>query len=208
MAQLRHPANRTKQNMPENTDFTRLVSLACHDLRTPLATAGGFARTLTRTGELADPASRYVEIIEEATAQMAELLDELGLAARIEGDRYEPTIAEADTLELARVAAHRLGEDRVGVEGDGGTVRVDVEPTERAVSALAQCALRHGGLDHVTVAANGAEITVAPITPASAPVVLGEDLRDLGAAVAGTLVRALGGSLAVDGDTLRITLPS
>ena len=194
--------------MPKNTDFPRLVSLACHDLRTPLATAGGFARTLTRMGELEDPTSHYVAIIEEATAQMAELLDELALAARIEGDRYEPIIAQADSLELAREAQQRLGADRVGVEGRGGTVRVDVGPTERAVSALAQCALRHGGLDHVTVVADGAEITVTPITPASAPVVLGDDLRDLGAGVAGRLIRALGGSLALDGETLRITLPS
>ena len=48
---------------------------------------------------------------------------------------------------------------------------------------------------------------VSPITPASAPVVLGEDLRDLGAAVAVRLVRTLGGSVAVEGETLHVTLP-
>ena len=194
--------------MPQNADFARLVSLACHDLRTPLATAGGFAKTLTRLGELDETSARYVGIIEEATAQMAELLNELSLVARIEAGRYEPTTAEADTLELARGSAQRLGEDRVEVEGEGGTVRVDVEATGRAVSALAQCALRHGGLEQVTVAANGPEVTIAPITAASAPVVLGEDLRDLGAAVAVRLVSALGGSVELDGETLRIRLPS
>ncbi|MDQ2983366.1 MAG: hypothetical protein M3R70_05515 [Actinomycetota bacterium] len=194
--------------MPQNADFARLVSLACHDLRTPLATAGGFARTLTRLGELEEPAARYVGIIEEATAQMAELLDELALVARIEGGRYEPTIAESDSLDLARGAATRLGEDRVGVEGEGGAVRVDPGPTERAVSALAQCALRHGGLERVTVTAHGPELTIAPITPASAPVVLGQDLRDLGAAVATRLISALGGSIELDGETLRVRLPS
>jgi hypothetical protein len=44
------------------------------------------------------------------------------------------------------------------------------------------------------------------VTPASAPVVLGDDLRDLGAAVAVRLVRRLGGSVAVDGETLAIRL--
>jgi signal transduction histidine kinase len=32
----------------EEISFTKLVGLACHDLRTPLATVYGFARTITR----------------------------------------------------------------------------------------------------------------------------------------------------------------
>ena len=53
---------------------------------------------------------------------------------------------------------------------------------------------------------DGAEIRLSPVTAASAPVVLGDDLRDLGAAVAVRLVRRLGGSVAVDGETLVIRL--
>ena len=52
----------------------------------------------------------------------------------------------------------------------------------------------------------GTELRISPVTPASAPVVLGEDLRDLGAAVAARLVARLGGSLAVDGETLVVRL--
>jgi signal transduction histidine kinase len=191
----------------EKSNFPQLVSLAAHDLRTPLATVSGFAKTLIRTEALEDPASRYVGIIEAAAEQMVELLDELGLAARIEAGRYQPNLRDADTLAFAREAAATLGEDRVRVTGDGGAIRVDVEATERAVTALAQCALRHGGLDLVDVTAAGAELTVAPITPASAPVVLGEDLRDLGAAVAVLLVRALGGSVSLEEETLHVRLP-
>ncbi len=194
--------------MADNSSFSRLVSLAAHDLRTPLATVSGFAKTLNRSGELVEPASRYVEMIEAASAQMVELLDELGLAARIEGGRYSPTLRDADTRALADEAVARLGPERVRVEGAGGPVRVDPEATGRAISALVQCALRHGGLDEVSVTAEGPEITVAPITEASAPVVLGEDLRDLGAAVANRLVRALDGELALEGETLRIRLPA
>ena len=58
--------------MQDDTYFARLVSLACHDVRTPLATVHGFATTLTRTVELAAPADRYVQMIEQASAQMAE----------------------------------------------------------------------------------------------------------------------------------------
>ena len=193
--------------MTEESKFPRLVSLAAHDLRTPLATVSGFAKTLIRTETLEEPTSRYVEIIDAAAGQMVELLDELGLAARIEDGRYQPNLRDADTLALAREAAAALGEDRVRVGGEGGAVRVDLEATQRAITAHAQCALRHGGVELVDVTATGPELTIAPITAASAPVVLGEDLRDLGAAVAALLVRALGGSVTVEGETLHVRLP-
>ena len=192
--------------MDNDTAFARLVSLACHDLRTPLATVSGFAKTLTRAGSLEDPAARYVAMIETAAAQMAELLDELGIVARIESGRYEPALRDADTLELAQSAARELGEERVAVSGTGTTVQVDVEPTRRAVAALAQSALRHGGFDEVTLEVAGAELRISPVTDASRPVLLGEDLRDLGAAVAGIVIRWQGGSLTVEDASLRVTL--
>jgi len=191
-----------------DTSFPRLVSLACHDLRTPLATISGFARTLERLSPLAPPADRYVEMIVAAGAQLGELLDELGLAARIESGRYDPNLREADSLALARGKAERLGDDRVRVEGDARPVLVDVEATERGLSALVQAALRHGGLEEVSVRVSGPEVEVSPITASSARVVLAEDLRDLGAAVAVQLLEALGGSVAVEDAVLRIRLPA
>jgi signal transduction histidine kinase len=199
---------RSAMSSKQDTSFSRLVSLACHDIRTPLATALGFARTLERTAELDETSARYIEMITAASLQIGELVDELGLAARIEGGRYEPVLREVDSLDLARSAAARLDGERVSVAGDGAQVRVEPDAMERAVGALARCALRHGGLEHVDLAASGSELTVTPITPASEPVVLGEDLRDLGAAVAVRLVRAVGGSVAVEGETLRIRLPT
>jgi signal transduction histidine kinase len=189
-----------------DTSFSRLVSLACHDVRTPLATVHGFASTLTRSVTLDPPADRYVEMISAASAQMAELLDELSLAARIEGGLYEPALREAETLDLAGGAAKRLGEDRVHVSGEGATVSTDVDAVERGVSALVQAALRHGGLDEVDVVVRGAEIAVTPVTDSSAPVVLGTELRDLGAAVAVRVIERLGGSVSVSGQTLTIRL--
>jgi signal transduction histidine kinase len=189
-----------------DTSFARLVSLACHDVRTPLATVHGFAKTLERTAELQPPADRYVDMIEQASAQMAELLDELALAARIESDRYEPVLREVDTLTLAQEAQKRLGEDRVRVSGEGASVSTDVDAVGRGVSALIQAALRHGGLDEVGVSVRGPVIEVEPVTESSSRVVLGQELRDLGAAVAVRLIERLGGRVAVDGGVLTITL--
>jgi signal transduction histidine kinase len=187
--------------------FARFVSLACHDLRTPLATVSGFAHTL-RQDELGQPADRYVEMIQAASGQIAEILDDLGLAARIEAGRFAPNLAEADTLELAEAAAGLVGE-KVAAGGEGGaTVHVEREATVRALAALARCALRHGGLEHVELTADGALVAISPVLPDVVPIILGEDLKDLGAAGANRLVESLGGSLAVEGERLVVRLPA
>jgi len=192
--------------MEEQTEFARLVMLACHDLRTPLATVLGFTHTLARLDQLEEPASRYLEMIGAASGQIGDLVDELALGARIEAGRYAPVREELDLLELVEEAAARLGEDRVETGGEGARVEVDAAATKRAVAALARCALRHGGLERVRLTAQGEELELTRVTPAAAPVLLGEDLRDLGAAIAVRQLRAQGGSLALDGETLRIRL--
>ncbi len=193
--------------MTDDIPFSRLATLACHDLRTPLATVHGFARTLEQS-ELDEPAGRYVAMIGQASRELAELIDELALAARIDGGRYDPVLREADSLELARSAAERLGEDRVVVSGAGEAVRVDPEPAVRSLAALVQSALRHGGLETVELTVEGRELRLGPVTRAAAPVVLGEELRDLGAGVAVRHLRALGVTLALDGETLTVSFPA
>ena len=49
---------------------------------------------------------------------------------------------------------------------------------------------------------DGAELTLEPVTEAAAPVILGEELKDLGAAVAVSAIRALGGTVELDGERL------
>jgi signal transduction histidine kinase len=193
-------------NATEDSEFARLVMLACHDLRTPLATVLGFTHTLVRLEQLEEPASRYLEMIGAASGQIGDLIDELSLGARIEAGRYEPVREELDTLELARAAAEQLGPDRVEVGGQGSGVEVDAQATKRAVLALTRCALRHGGLEQVTLTAAGQQLELTPVTAAAAPVLLGEDLRDLGAAVAVRQLRAQGGSVELDGERLIVAL--
>src|SRR4051812_22025279 len=146
-----------------DASFPRLVSLAAHDLRTPLATIHGFAQTLVRMNDLGEPKQRYLEMIDAAALQLAELLDELGVAARIEGDRYEPALQPVDTLELARHAAEHLGEERVVVTGTGTEIEVDIDALQRGISALAQAALRHGGLEQVEIRVDGATLAISPV---------------------------------------------
>jgi signal transduction histidine kinase len=181
--------------------FPRLVSLACHDLRTPLATVYGFARTLSNGGELDERSARFVGMIEEASGQMTELLDELGTAARIAAGRWEPVLREADTLELAQSS-----DERVVVEGVGAVIATEVDAVDRALDALALAAVRHGPAERVTWQVDAHELTLSPVTTAAAPVVAGSELKDLGALVARLVVEELGGSLELDGELLRVRL--
>jgi light-regulated signal transduction histidine kinase (bacteriophytochrome) len=192
--------------MPSTEDsFARLVSLAVHDLRTPLATVSGFARTLQRS-PLGEPADKYVEMMVAAGAQLADLLEEVGLAARIESGRWEPNVQAVDARDLADAAASRL--DGVDSAGTGAEVNVDRDAAELALHGLARCAKRHGGLERVTLTADGTTVAVTRVTPAAAPILLGEEPRDLGALVAARVVAALGGSLELDGERLLVRLPA
>lgn len=191
--------------MASEHSFARFVSLACHDLRTPLATVSGFAHTLERLEELASPADRYVGMIRAGAEQLDEILDDLATVARIEAGRYEPALVDTDTLELARAAAGRL-DGHADVEGTGATVRADREPLERALAALARAALRHGALERVGFRVEGTEVLVEPVNADAAPVVLAQELKDLGAAAALRVIAAAGGSVALEGETLRVQL--
>jgi K+-sensing histidine kinase KdpD len=184
------------------------VTLACHDLRTPLATAHGFARTLQRIDTLGPTEARYVEMIEAATEQLSDLVDSLQLVARIEAGRYQPAVRSADTLGLAESARERIGGEHVEVAGDGGLVSVDPGPAERAVTAFTDCIRRHGGVDPVHVEARAHELAMSPVPEEAVPVVLAEDLRDLGAATAHIIVHALGGSVELTNGALVVSLPA
>jgi signal transduction histidine kinase len=183
----------------QDTSFARLTSLAVHDLRTPLATVFGFARTMQRGLALEPPVSRYVEMIIAASEQMTELLEEVALAARIEGGRYEPVFADVDTLELARAAVP-------GADGSGTTITTDPPTVQRSLASLAECARRHGNVKEVSLVVDGTELVLSPVTETAAPVILGDELKDLGAAVAVRAIRALGGSVELEGERLLVRL--
>lgn len=192
--------------MASEHSFAQFVSLACHDLRTPLATVSGFAHTLRATEGLEEPAARYLGMMQTAAEQMAELLDDLGLVARIEAGRYKPNLGAGDTLELVQAAAARLGEKATGA-GTGAAVSVDRDAVERALAAFGLCALRHGALEGVALAAEGTTVWVGPVAPGVGPILLGEDLKDFGAVAARRLVEAIGGEAQVEGERLRVLLP-
>jgi signal transduction histidine kinase len=192
--------------MTDDRRFARLVGIACHDVRTPLATVYGFARTLRRE-PVNERAARYLDLIDAAAAEIGELLEELSLTARIEAGDFEPHLLEVDTLELATSAAEELADEQISVRGEGASVRVAPDATRRAIGRLARAARRHGGLESIEVTVDGPVLAVAPVTETAARVVTGEELHELSAAAAVALIRALGGSVDLEGDRLLVRLP-
>jgi signal transduction histidine kinase len=181
--------------MPE-ASFERLVGLACHDLRTPLATVNGFTKTILRAGEVAD--LRYVELIDAAAAEMAVLVDQLGLAARIAAGGYDPQLVEANTLELAAASG-------VPAAGEGAAIETDADTVVRSLRALAVAAVRFGA-GEPTWTVDGRELALAPVAPKAADALDVDAVRDLGALVARAAIAALGGSVELRGDALHVRL--
>ena len=181
--------------MPE-ASFERLVELACHDLRTPLAAVNGFTKTILRAGEVTDV--RFVELIDEAAGQMTVLVEQLGLAARIAAGHYEPHLVEASTLELAIASG-------VPAAGEGATIETDIGTVARSLGALAAAAVRFGG-DAPTWIVSGRLLSLEPVGGSAADALDGSTARDVGAHVARATIEALGGSVTLDGETLRVRL--
>ena len=181
--------------------FPRIVSLACHDLRTPLASVSGFAKTLSRLGGLDEQQAHFVAVIDEAAGEVALLLEQLAILARIETGAYSPALVEVDTLELATSA-----DPRVRTGGVGETIATDAPAVGLALEALAVAAVRHGEIDGATWTVRGRDLDLAPVNAAAAPVVLGDEVKDLGALIARRVIEELGGALALDAETLRVRL--
>jgi signal transduction histidine kinase len=176
----------------DDAAFARLVSLTCHDLRTPLATIVGFARTLGRTAELDAQSVRWVGLIDAAAHELDELIDVLSIAARIERGEYDPPRVATPITTLVDAGAPE------------GSVLVDESAAKTALSALLRAAERHGKVTTPTWRADGRELLLGPLTPQAALVVSGADERDVGALIGLRVLRVFGATVALRGDALAV----
>jgi signal transduction histidine kinase len=194
--------------MPTDQRFPDLVALACHDLRTPLATVAGFAATLLRMGQLDEPSTRYVGLIESAAKQLGQIVDDLSVVARIQSGRLEPAVETVDTLALAGEAARQLPDGLVAAQGSGAPAAVDPRLTTRALAALANAALRHGALERVELEVDGRTVLLPAVNDEATEVVLGSSPRDLGALAGNDLIAAIGGRVERRNGVVAVTLPA
>jgi signal transduction histidine kinase len=130
---------------------TQFVALASHELRTPVTTIHGLARTLrVRGSELTDDVREELEqTLVEQTARMASLVEQLLDLSRLDAQAIaiepEPIEVRREVEAIVATAAGERSED-IRVEIDPELVSVaDRNALDRIVSNLVVNALHHGG---------------------------------------------------------------
>ena len=134
----------------------RFLSLAAHELKTPLTSIKGFSYSLARRLERGEPSDpRHVQVLERQAERLHSLLEEMLEVSRIETGRFVLHQEPCEMVEL--VEASRRSLRRLGADGD---VEAQVEAAlplvadrERIERALSAMVLRARGLGPVTIEA-------------------------------------------------------
>src|SRR5204862_5186039 len=120
----------------------RFLSLAAHELKTPLTSIKGFSYSLARRMERGEPCDpRHVQVLERQAERLHSLLEELLEVSRIEPGRFvlhQEPCELSELVDSALRALRRLGAD-VGVEArvePSLPLVADRERIERAVTAM------------------------------------------------------------------------
>lgn len=112
---------------------TELISMVSHELRTPLGFIKGYATTLLHDEASIDAGTRrqFLEIIDEETAKLERMIEELLDASRLQAERLPIELTRVDVATLVRNLALRTRPSL----GDGQELAVRVPDGEVAVLA-------------------------------------------------------------------------
>ena len=143
------------------------VSLVSHELRSPMATVIGSARTLQARWRELSPEQResFLALIEDETSRLASLIGDVLDTSRIEAGTFTYTFEEVEVDELVRevVSATEIGQDEVELRAqisDGlPTVRGDSERLRQVLANLVENAVKYSpageSVDVLATASNG-----------------------------------------------------
>jgi His Kinase A (phospho-acceptor) domain len=188
----------------EPSDLPNLVVDACHDLRTPLAAAFGFARTIERMGGVTGDNAMYLQQVIEATQELEQLIAALSAVAHGERGtlrlRPQPVDLGELTLEAAEGTGHSL-------ERDVAAGMIETDPA-RAVTSLvwlaAPLAETPGAKDRAWHIATPDTVAFGPLAGIDAELFE----RDLRAYAGRRVLGLLGATVAVEGDRVTVRFPT
>jgi signal transduction histidine kinase len=127
------------------------VSLVSHELRSPMATVIGSARTLQQRWRELTPEQRdaFLALIGDETTRLASLIADVLDTSRIEAGTFSYAFAEVDLAELVRdvTAAAGVGQDEVRIDATIAEplphVRGDAERLRQVLANLVENAVKY-----------------------------------------------------------------
>jgi signal transduction histidine kinase len=200
------------------------VSLVSHELRSPMATVIGSARTLQQRWRELQPDQRdsFLALIADETARLATLIGDVLDTSRIEAGTFTYTFENVDLGELVRevAAAAGVGQDEVAVRATVvepiPTIRGDRDRLRQVIANLVDNAVKYSPSgEAVDISASGVNGRVVVDVRDEGPGVPAEDQAlifekfgrartgktlpgtGLGLFIARSIVEAHGGTLAV-----------
>jgi light-regulated signal transduction histidine kinase (bacteriophytochrome) len=167
--------------MPSEHDaFSKTLSLAVHELRTPVTVVSGYLRMLLREqgGPINEKQRKMLEEAERSCGRISGVVTEMSDVGKLNADELKLTEQRFDLAALVAELASGMheGDDRgVSLEVRGCerplTVTADRARVGAAVRTLLHCGLRERGLPGVIVA----ECSRLPGPPLSAVLAVGDE---------------------------------
>jgi signal transduction histidine kinase len=193
--------------------FPAQVAVACHDLRTPLATVYGFARTLERLGGLDDRQMRYLGMVVAGAQELTRLIDDLSTLTRLERGTQPIERGRVDLTELIDVVAteaaerHAPGRTIYAPNQGRGFADTDHRLAVAALSGLVDGALRlDPHADHLELTADGSSVLLGPLSE-DALRLYGQADRDLRLTAARCTLQVLAAEVVIEPRHLRVAFP-
>jgi signal transduction histidine kinase len=131
----------------------QFISIAAHELKTPVTSMRGFAQSLLRQLDkmgTVDPERlrRSIEMIEQQSGKLAQFIEQLMDASRLEGGRITLELQPVDIVQLVRDAAvaAQMGANTHQINIQSPTsliVHVDVLRIEQVISNLINNAIKY-----------------------------------------------------------------
>ena len=188
----------------EPSDLANLVVDACHDLRTPLAAAFGFARTIERMGGVTGDNAMYLQQVVEATQELEQLIAALSAVAHGERGTLRLRPQPVDLAELALEASEGSGH---ALERDVAAGMIETDPA-RAVTSLVWLAAPFAeapatGRERLWRIAAADTVTFGPLAGLDAELFE----RDLRAYAGRRVLGLLEAEVKLEGDRLNVRFP-